>query len=599
MSSGQDVKATSMLIRGFESGKGHDSLTGRLSAFKIGGNKDSNRMAKSFTEYRDNTVNILRYGNKNANLTVVDLPEDKPVFSEPEARTWNRKRSQNKSSHLQKSRSSQIKFSSPTDVEIQLENESNQVTVLDKVDGEEREINIQANIETHDSDRKALDSVAEELKLEENLSDVQLSRPKPLERPILAQRTFAPTGRVSPMVKVSANATHKAAIVINTENVNQTNERTHGEDFISNMSGSSALQLEKRQSRRTFNAEQRDPFSDSEVIDIRKLDNNNRSPTRMMRFSQSTEEFGDTLNRPPSKSKKKSALKAGRRRSTRTKRHVSYSDTDTVYPVDSHDDMADESEVDSPFYSNTPAVFAENWRSRSVMAHSRNLYTLPANRGRQTGSMVVNVLPVSPPSVRRKNSLPMTRKHFDGFDTSAASFRYPSVGVIPEVLEEYQTMPTGSVARQYDPAASRVRTGDLDTHRKYGSSVINVGNVRSEGGMTSRKRNMEPAIISVGDNSFSAHDSSSRRRTNSSAATSNRKPTFEARSHFLIIVIVNLKFIQRPQKPSHENRLIHRHLIKTIRYAGVKIQRRVFRRVCRQSDGFWSAISSSRHFPYS
>lgn len=519
-----------MLVKGFESGKGNDSLIGRLSVLKIGGNKESDRMAKSLTEYRDNTVNILRHGNRNTNLAMTDLQEDEFVFGEPEARTRNRKRTQNRSSDIQKSRSPKTN-SSPADEEIHLERDSNQMTVFDKGDGEEREINVQDNIEIRD--RKTLDRVTEEIRLEENQSDIhQSNRPKPLERPILAKRTSAPTGRVSPMVKLSANTSQTTAIVLNTEEGNQMQEWANGGIVTS---GGSHLQHEQRQPMPvsgTVLREQRGPFSDSEDIDIRKLDDR-RSPARQT-FSQSTEEFNDTTNRPPSRPKsKKSALKAGRKRSTRTKRHVSYSDTDTVYPLDSHDDMADESELDSPFYSNAPTVFAENWRSRSVIAHSRNPHTPPANRRRQTGSQLVNVLPVTPTSLQKKNSLPMTRKHFHGSDTSiftkssAASFRYPSIGVIPEALEEYQT---GSTIRQYDTAASRVRTGDMDTYRKYGSSVINVGNVRSEGSLPSRRQHMEPAIINVGDSSFvMQNDAFSRRRMNSRAATLNRKPVFESK----------------------------------------------------------------------
>ena len=63
-----------------------------------------------------------------------------------------------------------------------------------------------------------------------------------------------------------------------------------------------------------------------------------------------------------------------------------------------------------------------------------------------------------------------------------------------------------------------------------------------------------------------------------------------ALASIIIIIIVNSRFLQRPQKRSHENQLIHQRLSKTNSTGrGVKIQR--LRQADSQkakADGVWS-----------
>lgn len=286
-------------------------------------------------------------------------------------------------------------------------------------------------------------------------------------RPIPAKRRSLPTGKVSPMVR---EGTSKVQNIDDTGLTQQSIKSTAKSEHLAwPYSSPTERNLNATVSRHQV----------SETPD--------RDGAYVKHLSQSTESSSD-YNTTTATKTKKSSLKVERKRSNRAKRHVSYSDTDTVYPFDSTDDMADDS--DNPFSRNVSAIFNDRLRrNRTTIAQIRNP-TMTGHR-HPRGNLVVNVHPAAAAAAaggllprRRTTGLfpTMTRKHFHASDSSILQPRFNAsdIEAIPEAAEEYAASTGGprssSRSKRHFFETSNSRDPDFDNRRRNTTSVISVGN---------------------------------------------------------------------------------------------------------------------------
>lgn len=384
-------------------------------------------------------------------------------------------------------------------------------------------------------------------------------RIKPLEIPVASKRRCAPTGKVSPMVReISGKSTPSAADAsdIVTEPPAKFSEfaaAANKSNYIAWPTATTATTSTWQHPSDATSVTPTPQITEATTskygahVEHRNRDapkNNANSNSNLFFAAEPSASNGSRVQAEGGGGGrgKKSSLKVDRRRSNRAKRHVSYSDTDTIYPFDSTDDMADESEVDSTPFRLPGEIFADGGR----LNRTQPRHPLTLRNHRQKRNPVVSVHP-SAGGLGRRNTMDvfpaMTQQwnnpfFYGGSDGSTtlpprfgASLRHSGIDVIPETPEEHSVFAAGLAninrnnrSKEYFEMAD-LGNFEFDNHRRGANSMISVGGARN--GNNINPMSFSKVFSSPEYNQATTNNNSLRRQILNEAGNQSRRTAVE------------------------------------------------------------------------